>query len=230
MPEIIFLGTGSSLNNLTHRNLGGFVLRTEDVQVHFDPGPGALIAAQAFGVNAKKTDAVISSRDEIKRNNETSLLKKISDKNLIEVTSEIKKIIKINDVRIQKIGKTLVCGYNITAKNFTLAYIFQPMTKDAIRKEKLKADVVVLYNKYLNKGKDDLGVEDSNKIISIINPKLAVLTGFSPNFRGDKHIQVARELKKKTGVQVVAADDGVTVDLLSYSALAAQKKLFSFTK
>ena len=99
-----------------------------------------------------------------------------------------------------------------------------------MKKEKLKADVIVLYNKYLNKGKEDLGIEDSYKIISIIQPKLAVLTGFSLNFKGDKHIQSARDLKKRTDVQVIAADDGTRVDLVSYSALAAQRKIFSFMK
>ncbi len=230
MPEIIFLGTGSSLDELMKRNLGGFVLKTEDCQIHFDPGPGAVLAAQAFGINIRKTDALVNSKDLLVRNNDLKLIKKASEKEIQVINSETKKTIKINNLRIQKLGSILPYGFLVNAKNFTLLYIFMPITKEIIKKDKLKADVIVLYNKYLNKGKDDLGTEDSYKIINEIKPKLAVLTGFSPNFKGDKHLQTTRELKQRTGVQVVAVDDGTRIDLISYSALGAQKKLFSFGK
>ena len=136
--------------------------------------------------------------------------------------------------RLNKIGTTKTertdYGYKIIAKNFTLLYLFKPLTKETIKKDKLNADVLILNNKYLNKGKEEIGTDDSYKIIQEIRPKLAILTGFSSNFKGDKHIQTARDLQKRTGVQVVAADDGTRIDLVSYAALAAQRRIFSFTK
>lgn len=226
MAEIVFLGTGSSLENLTKRNAGGFVLKTGDEQMHFDPGPGATAAAQAFNVNVKNTDAIIISKEESVRNNEWRLIKQLSDKQPDIINQDSKKLNKIRTTKIEKSGY----GYKIIAKNFTMLYLFKPLTKETMKKEKLKADVIVLYNKYLNKGKDDLGVDDSYKIISTVKPKLAVLTGFSLNFKGDKHIQAARDLKKRTDIQIVAADDGTRVDLISYSALSPQRKIFSFVR
>ena len=63
MAEIVFLGTGSSLENLTRRNAGGFILRSIGAQIHFDPGPGATVAAQAFNISTKHTDAIIISKN-----------------------------------------------------------------------------------------------------------------------------------------------------------------------
>jgi len=226
MAEIVFLGTGSSLENLTKRNAGGFVLKTGDEQIHFDPGPGAAAAAQAFGVNIRKTDAIIISKEEPVRNNEWKLIKQLSDKQPDMISQDCKKLNKIKTTKIEKLDY----GYKLVARNFTLLYLFKPLTKEMMKKDKLKADVLILYNKYLNKGKEELGVEDSYKIISALRPKLAVLTGFSSNFRGDKHIQIARDLKKRTDIQTVAVDDGTRVDLISYSALSTQRKIFSFVK
>ena len=226
MAEIVFLGTGSSLENLTRRNAGGFILRSIGAQIHFDPGPGATVAAQAFNISTKHTDAIIISKEENVRNNEQNLIKQLSDKQVMIINQESKKFNKIGTTKIEKLDY----GYKIIAKNFTLLYLFKPLTKEIMKKDKLKADIIVMYNKFLNKGKDDLGIEDSYKIISTIKPKLAVLTGFSLNFKGDKHIQVARDLKKRTDVQVVAVDDGTRVDLISYAALSAQRKIFSFIK
>ena len=226
MAEIIFLGTGSSLENLTKRNTGGFVLKTGDEQIHFDPGPGAAAAAQAFNINTKNTNAIIVSKEESVRNNEWKLIKQLSDKQPDIINQESKKLSKLKTTKIEKSDY----GYKIIAKNFTLLYLFKPLTKEIIKKDKLKADVIVLYNKFLNKGKEDLGIEDSYKIIFTIKPKLAIITGFGLNFKGDKHIQAARDLKKRTDVQIVAADDGTRVDLISYSALSPQRKIFSFAR
>jgi hypothetical protein len=40
----------------------------------------------------------------------------------------------------------------------------------------------------------------------------------------------ARELHKKTGVQVISAQDELVVDLYAYSALPEQKSLTKFTE
>jgi hypothetical protein len=41
---------------------GGFVLSDEDMQVHVDPGPGALVRAKQYGVNVRNTDMLLVSR------------------------------------------------------------------------------------------------------------------------------------------------------------------------
>ena len=149
MVEIIFLGTGSSLDNLTRRNAGGFVLKTESEQIHFDPGPGAVAAAQAFNVNLKNTDAVIISRNDSIRNNEQNLISQLSDKQTLMINQESKRLNKIGTTKTERTDY----GYKIIAKNFTLLYLFKPLTKETIKKDKLNADVLILNNNKRNKEK-----------------------------------------------------------------------------
>lgn len=224
MTELIFLGTGSSLENLTQRNTGGFILKTLGCQIHFDPGPGAALAAQRLNVNTKNTDMIIISKEEQIRNNETNIITKISNKEIQIINQESKKLNVIGNTKIEKTNY----AYKIISTNFTLLYIFEPITKEKIKKEKITADVLVIYNKQLEKTKGEISMDDSRKIISTIKPKLTILTGFGEKFKGDKAIEETRELKKKTNSQIVAADDGLQVDLVSYSALSSQKKIFSF--
>jgi len=55
------------------------------------------------------------------------------------------------------------------------------------------------------------------------------LTGYTRKTLLKNPVYLARELKEKTGTQVVAARDGLTIDLYSYSALSEQKALSKFT-
>ncbi len=83
----------------------------------------------------------------------------------------------------------------------------KPETKEI---KEYAADVIILQT------------NNAEKIITKLKPKLAIL------MRAE--VYKARELHKKTGVQVIAAQDGQTVDLYAYSAVAEQKALSKFTK
>ena len=58
------------------------------------------------------------------------------------------------------------------------------------------------------------------KLIEKIKPKLVVIM--------NSNVYAARELNKKTGLQVIAAQQGTTIDLDDYSALSKQKALSKF--
>ncbi len=62
----------------------------------------------------------------------------------------------------------------------------------------------------------------AEKILTKIKPKLAILTSST--------LERARELHKKTGIQVITAKDNLVVDLYTYSALSEQKNLSKFTE
>jgi len=68
------------------------------------------------------------------------------------------------------------------------------------------------------------------KIIEKLKPKLVVLTRFDKESVQKNPVYLARDLQKKTGVQTIAAQDGLLVDLYSYGALAEQKSLKKFTE
>ena len=71
-------------------------------------------------------------------------------------------------------------------------------------------------------------LDDFVKVLEHAKPKLAILTGFekvdpSPVYR-------AREVQQYYGVQTIAAQDGLLVDVQAYDALASQKSLRGFGK
>ncbi|PIU82495.1 MBL fold metallo-hydrolase, partial [Candidatus Micrarchaeota archaeon CG06_land_8_20_14_3_00_50_6] len=64
MVKIIFLGTGGGRLNLIRqvRATGGFIIRGGEgsgVQIHVDPGPGALVRAYQYKCDPTKTDVII---------------------------------------------------------------------------------------------------------------------------------------------------------------------------
>ena len=63
MSRLVFLGTaGDPISmGLQARGTGGIVLQHERVQLHLDPGPGALARARQYGVNPRETTAVLVS-------------------------------------------------------------------------------------------------------------------------------------------------------------------------
>lgn len=64
-----------------------------------------------------------------------------------------------------------------------------------------------------------LTIQDE-KLISKMRPKLCVLMNST--------VYAARELHKKTGVQVIAAQHGMTIDLGDYNAMSKQKSLSQY--
>ncbi len=79
---------------------------------------------------------------------------------------------------------------------------------DAKKSKEYHADVLVL-------------AKPDEKLISKIQPTLCVLMNST--------VYTARELHQKTGVQTIAAQHGMTIDLGDYNALSKQKSLSTFT-
>ena len=67
MDRIVFLGTSgdSSVTAKQQRASGGFVLQIGELQFHIDPGPGALVRAKEFGINARATSAVLVTNNHL---------------------------------------------------------------------------------------------------------------------------------------------------------------------
>lgn len=58
---------------------------------------------------------------------------------------------------------------------------------------------------------DHLSLQDFKKIITIVRPEVAVMTHFGMNFIKGKPYLLARKMKEETGIEVVAAYDGMTL-------------------
>lgn len=61
--QLIFLGTGGDafLVGKHIRGAGGIILKSNGLQFHIDPGPGALTAARQYGINLRENIAVLVS-------------------------------------------------------------------------------------------------------------------------------------------------------------------------
>jgi phosphoribosyl 1,2-cyclic phosphodiesterase len=60
---------------------------------------------------------------------------------------------------------------------------------------------------------DHLCVKDAERIIENIRPKKAVLTHFGMTMLAAKPWEVAKQLSDKTGTEVIAATDGMKLEL-----------------
>ena len=58
-----------------------------------------------------------------------------------------------------------------------------------------------------------LSVKDAEKIISGIKPRKAILTHFGMQLWKADPQEIARQLSRKTGIEVLAARDGMKFDL-----------------
>lgn len=59
---------------------------------------------------------------------------------------------------------------------------------------------------------DHLSIDDFKKIITTVRPEVAIMTHFGMNFIKGKPYLLARKIRGETGIEVVAAYDGMTLD------------------
>ena len=107
-------------------------------------------------------------------------------------------------------------GVNFRLKDLTLSYIsdsryFEKLT-DAYNGDVLILNVVRTKPSNL----DHLCLDDARAIISKVKPRLAVLTHFGMTVIKAKPWVVAEEMSKETGFKVIAARDGMTLDLTEF--------------
>jgi len=131
------------------------------------------------------------------------------DARLITATQSIIGNANVGVIHVKRIDG----GFLFQHTDGTIAYLVEPVKT----LKGLSADVLIL-GTYSNE----------EKIITALQPKLVILTSYGSAQYTHGPVYLARELQKTTGVQTIAAQDGLTVDLDSYSALSAQKSLDKF--
>jgi len=110
-------------------------------------------------------------------------------------------------------------GFRLEHSDYSISYIadtkFFPEIVSAY-----KADILVLNLLRLEPSEiDHLSIPDCEKIIAEIKPKVAIITHFGMTMLRQGPWKVARQLKEKTGVTILAAKDGkhyAIEKLLSY--------------
>ena len=108
-------------------------------------------------------------------------------------------------------------GINFYGENISVSYISDTSYFDGIESY-YDGDVLILNVVRLRKSDSiqHLSFEDVEKIISENKPKLAVMTHFGMTMVKAKPWELAENLTSKLGVKVVAASDGMEIDLDKY--------------
>jgi len=110
-------------------------------------------------------------------------------------------------------GEAETYGINFSFSPYTISYIadtrFFPQLIEQYRGQLLIINVVRLKPSEL----DHLSLQDAERIITEVKPKAAVLTHFGMTMIRAKPWELAAELSQRTGVEVIAARDGMTFEL-----------------
>lgn len=124
---------------------------------------------------------------------------------------------EINALSAEHTDPTAI-GFKFFCPKFTLSYTGDTKLNPQLLEELTGSDILILNVPYPgNKGTGlNLDTESAIKIISHVRPKLAILTHFGLEMLRADPIQEAREVQRVTGIQTIAAKDGLLVSPQSY--------------
>ncbi|HLC19745.1 MAG TPA: MBL fold metallo-hydrolase [Candidatus Nanoarchaeia archaeon] len=269
MDRIVFLGTSgdSSVTAKQQRASGGFVLQIGELQFHIDPGPGALVRAKEFGINARATSAVLVTNNHLNHAHDVNAVVDAMtlggmDKRGVLIGCEsvlqgdalrppalspfhrgcLERVLALRagqkaaleDIEIHGLfashEDTTAIGIKILAPKFTIGYSSDTAYTKDVAAALEGCDIVVLNVTHPEDTKSDyhLNRADAIKILEKVQPKLAIITHFGFGMLKADPLLEARQMQILTGVQVVAAHDGLTLSPQSYAAQSNQARLTTF--
>ena len=118
-------------------------------------------------------------------------------------------------------------GLKFYTPKFNLVYSSDTKYSPELIEEYKDANILILNTPFPleSKNTDQLNLNNAIKIIGEVKPKLAVITHFGVKLLNSDPIYESREIQNQTGVQIIAAKDGMLIDPLNYSANLIQKTL-----
>lgn len=122
-------------------------------------------------------------------------------------------------------------GFRLRTQKFCLGYTSDTFYFAELGNAFKGCDIMIVNNMTPFGGerfKKHLSSEDTVKLLKKVKPKLAIIQHFGGRMLEKNPMYEAREIQKQSGVQVIAATDGLVIDPESYSAESNQKLLQSF--
>jgi ribonuclease BN (tRNA processing enzyme) len=107
-------------------------------------------------------------------------------------------------------------GINFSVKGLTISYISDSRYTDKLREVYTGKVLIINVVRSKPSNLDHLCLEDAEKIITAVRPDVAVLTHFGMTVLRAKPWLVAKKMSERTGLKVIAARDGMTLDLTPY--------------
>ena len=108
-------------------------------------------------------------------------------------------------------------GLNIHGKDCLISLVTDTKYFDGL--ESYYTGDILILNVVLLEGKEHimhLSLKDAEKIITVNKPKLSILTHFGMTMIKAKPWEIAEQLSDKLGVKVIAASDGMEIDIDQY--------------
>ncbi|HIJ12032.1 TPA: hypothetical protein HA278_08295 [Candidatus Woesearchaeota archaeon] len=120
------------------------------------------------------------------------------------------------------------CGFKFLFPKFTLSYISDTKWSQELMESVTGSDILIL-NVPFPGGKGQgtqLDTETAIKIISHVRPRVAIITHFGLEMLKANPLQEAREVQRITGVQCIAAYDGLKISSSGFGAYKAPVRGF----
>jgi ribonuclease BN (tRNA processing enzyme) len=121
-------------------------------------------------------------------------------------------------------------GFKFFAPKFILGYTSDTEYTPEIADQYANSDILILnviFPDSIEK-KGLMNTDDAVKFINRVKPRLAVITHFGIKMLQADPLYEAREIQKKTKVQVIAAKDGLVINPVSFSSSVRQKTLKNY--
>jgi ribonuclease BN (tRNA processing enzyme) len=127
-------------------------------------------------------------------------------------------LVEINALPVEHTDPTAI-GFKFYCPRFTLSYTGDTKLTPELLEALTGTDILILNVPYPgDKGKGlNLDTQSAIKIISHVRPKVAIMTHFGLEMIKADPIQEARDVQRITGVQTIAAKDGLLLSPQSYS-------------
>ncbi len=118
-------------------------------------------------------------------------------------------------------------GFKIFTPKFVLTYTSDTEYTPELTEQYMKSDILIMNvtQPYGMKEKHNLCSDCAEKIIKKTKPSLAVLTHFGKKMIQADPVYEARKIQKETGIQIIAAKDGMEINPETYAAEMKQKRL-----
>lgn len=121
-------------------------------------------------------------------------------------------LVEINALSVEHTDSTAI-GFKFFCPKFTLGYTGDTIVTPELLESLTGSDILILNVPYPGNKAEGLNLDTNSaiKIISHIRPRLAVITHFGLEMIKADPLQEAREIQRITGVQTIAAKDGLIV-------------------
>lgn len=121
-------------------------------------------------------------------------------------------LVEINTLPAEHTDKSAL-GFKFFCPKFTLSYTGDTIVTKELLESLSGSDILILNVPYPgDRGANlNLDTESAIKIISYTRPKVAILTHFGLEMLKADPLQEARRVQKETGVQTIAASDGLVI-------------------